>query len=314
VFEAIVQAVLGLALLYFGGELLVRGAASLARRLGLSPLAIGLTVVAFGTSAPELVVSLDAALSGAQDISVGNVVGSNVANIALVLGLAALLRPITVEAKIVRIDAPLMVFVSFAMIAVLADGHASRLEGALLAAGLASYLGFTFWEAQRASPHVRAEFASATPGPADGVRTGVLLVTGGLALLIVGARILVGSAVELTHLLGVSEAAIGLTVVAVGTSLPELATSLIATVRGHGDMAVGNAVGSNIFNVLGILGVTAIVRPLESGGVTGLDLGLMTGIACLLAAALVIRPHIDRVMGGLLLTGYLAYSSWLLIS
>ena len=161
----IILALVGLALLYFGGEWLIRGASALAIRLGVSSLAIGLTVVAFGTSAPELVVSVDAALSGANDVAVGNVVGSNIANIALILGLAALLRPAKVEAKILRVDAPIMILVSFALLAVMADGRASRLEGCLLLVGLIAYTGFTFWEAGRESERVREEFASAAPAP-----------------------------------------------------------------------------------------------------------------------------------------------------
>ncbi len=311
-FLTVAQATVGLLLLYAGGESLIRGASTLASRLGVSSLAIGLTVVAFGTSAPELVVSVDAALSGANDISVGNVVGSNIANMALVLGLAALLRPARVEAKLVRIDAPILILVSFALLAVLANGEATRLEGGVLLFGLACYLVFTFWEAGREPSQVREEFASAAPGSPDRASVGGLLVVAGLSLLVAGGHLLVGAAVDLATALAVSQAAIGLTIVAVGTSLPEFATSVVASMRGQGDIAVGNVIGSSIFNILGILGLTAAVRPLESGGIGWLDLGAMAGLACVLAVLLSTRLRLGRVEGGFLLATYVTYTSWLL--
>ena len=308
----IVLALVGLALLYFGGEWLIRGASALAARLGVSSLAIGLTVVAFGTSAPELVVSVDAALSGANDVSVGNVVGSNIANIALILGIAALLRPAKVEAKVLRIDAPIMILVSFALLAVMADGRASRLEGCLLLVGLAAYTVFTFWEAGRESERVREEFASVAPELQAGAWLSGLLVVAGLACLVGGGHLLVTAAVELATLLGMSQAAIGLTIVAIGTSLPEFATSVMASLRGQGDIAIGNVVGSNIFNILGILGLTAVIHPLERGAITWLDLGTMVGVACVLAVLLMTRLQLGRTGGSVLLAGFIAYTSWLL--
>lgn len=309
---AIILALVGLALLYFGGEWLIRGASTLAIRLGVSSLAIGLTVVAFGTSAPELVVSVDAALSGANDVAVGNVVGSNIANIALILGLAALLRPAKVEAKILRVDAPIMILVSFALLAVMADGRASRLEGCLLLVGLTAYTVFTFWEAGRESQQVREEFASAAPEPRAGASASVLFVVAGFASLVVGGHLLVTAAVELATLLGMSQAAIGLTIVAIGTSLPEFATSVMASLRGNGDIAIGNVVGSNIFNILGILGLTAVIHPLELGAITWLDLGAMVGFACVLGVLLLTRLQLGRAEGAFLLAGYISYTSWLL--
>jgi cation:H+ antiporter len=309
---AIILALVGLALLYFGGEWLIRGASTLAIRLGVSSLAIGLTVVAFGTSAPELVVSVDAALSGANDVAVGNVVGSNIANIALILGLAALLRPAKVEAKILRVDAPIMILVSFALLAVMADGRASRLEGCLLLVGLTAYTVFTFWEAGRESQQVREEFASAAPEPRAGASASALFVVAGFASLVVGGHLLVTAAVELATLLGMSQAAIGLTIVAIGTSLPEFATSVMASLRGNGDIAIGNVVGSNIFNILGILGLTAVIHPLELGAITWLDLGAMVGFACVLGVLLLTRLQLGRAEGAFLLAGYISYTSWLL--
>jgi cation:H+ antiporter len=307
----LLQTAAGLAMLYFGGESLVRGASALAARLGVSALAIGLTVVAFGTSTPELVVSLDAALSGANDISVGNVVGSNIANIALILGLASLIRPVLVEAKVVRIDAPIMIVASLGSIGVLANGTVSRVEGALLVSCLVAYVGFTSWQARRESSAVREEFASAAAEAPAKAWVATLLVVAGLALLVAGGHALVAAAVELATALGVGQAAIGLTIVAVGTSLPELATSVIAALRGQGDIAVGNVVGSNIFNILGVLGITAGVRPLHPGGITWLDLSVMVALAGALALMLVGR-RLGRTEGALLLASFVGYTSWLL--
>ncbi|MGH0029306.1 MAG: calcium/sodium antiporter [Myxococcota bacterium] len=305
-------AAVSLAMLYLGGESLVRGASALATRLGVSPVGIGLTVVAFGTSAPELVVSVDAALSGANDIALANVVGSNIANVTLILGLAALLRPCAVHAKIVRIDAPIMIGASLALAAVFADGAASRLEGVLLLIALVVYTGFTFWDARREPEPVREEIASAAPRRPVGAALGGALVVAGLALLVVGGHLLVVSAVDLATALGVGSAAIGLTIVAVGTSLPEFATTVVASARGQGDIAVGNVVGSNIFNVLGILGVTAVVRPLDMGGLTWLDLGTMVGLACLVAFFVATRHRMGRVEGTVLVALFVAYTSWML--
>jgi cation:H+ antiporter len=305
------QIAAGLALLYVGGELLVRGASGLALRLGMSPLAIGLTIVAFGTSMPELVVSVDAALSGSDAIAVGNVVGSNIANVALILGLVVLLRPTIVEAKVVRFDAPLMIVASLLMIGGLANGRLSRVEGALLLAGLVGYTAFTFWEARRESPAVREEFAAMAPGILHPIAWGALVVAAGLAVLVAGGHLLVGGAVSLAAAGGVSEATIGLTIVAIGASLPELATSLVAALKRQGDIAVGNIVGSNLFNILGILGVTAVIHPLARGDIDGVDLAVMLGVAVALLGLLTNRLALERAEGGLLLATYTGYLVWL---
>lgn len=301
----------GLVMLFLGGETLIRGASTLASRFGVSRLAIGLTVVAFGTSTPELVVSVDAAISGANDIALGNVVGSNIANITLILGLAALLRPMAVEAKIVRVDAPIMIFVSLVLIAVLADGGISRLDGSLLVLGLLAYTAFTFWEAKRESRAVREEFAAAAPPAPTSALLGNTLVVAGIILLVGGGHLLVTAAIDLAALLGISQATIGLTIVAVGTSLPELATSVIAAVRGRGDIAIGNVIGSNIFNILGIVGVTALIRPLELGEITWLDLGIMMGLACVVTMFIYTRLHLARVEGAILFLAFIFYTLWL---
>ncbi len=309
----VAQALAGLALLYLGGEFLVRGAAALAARIGITPLAIGLTVVALGTSLPELVVSVDAALAGANDISIGNVVGSNIANIALILGVAALLRPVVVEAKVVRIDAPLMVLASLALVGVLMRHQdVSRAEGSFLVVCLSLYVGLTLRSARREPREIREEFASAAPEVRAGAWVSGFLVLAGLALLVFGGHFLVTSAVQLATALGISQSAIGLTVVAVGTSLPELSTSVIASFRGQGDIAVGNVVGSNIFNILGILGTTAVIRPLQLGGITWIDLGAMVALATVLMLLLLVRPRLGRVVGALSLASYVVYTVWLL--
>ncbi|MEZ4388522.1 MAG: calcium/sodium antiporter [Candidatus Krumholzibacteriia bacterium] len=308
----LLQLLASLALLFGGGELLLRGAIALASRLGVSPLAIGLTVVAFGTSAPELVVSLNAALAGAADISVGNVVGSNIANIALILGLAALARPLAVQAKLVRLDAPLMVGASVLALLVLGNGRAGRLEGGLLLAGLFLYVVSTFHLARREARPVRDELAAAAPTRLPGLALGLTFTVAGLGLLIGGGQLLVRVAVDLATALGVSQAAIGLTIVAVGTSLPELVTSLLASLRGQGDIAVGNIVGSNLFNILGILGGTALVRPLALGGVGRFDLAAMLALAVLLAGLLRWRGGLGRAAGAGLLACYVAYTGVLL--
>ena len=303
------QATAGLALLYFGGEWLIRGASALAFRLGVPAMAIGLTVVALGTSMPELVVSLDAALSGANDVAVGNVVGSNIANIALILGAAAMLRPIAVRLKMVYLDAPLMIAVSLAMVLVLADGRASRIEGGLLLAGLFAYVAYTLWQAPRQPGLLRPSPATASATRLSLGRS-LLLSTAGAGLLVAGGHLLVVAAIDLATLLGISQATIGLTVVAVGTSLPELATSVIASLRRMGDIAIGNAVGSNIFNILGIFGATATVTPLRLGAVGWFDIATMVVLACIVTAFLYTRRRLDRVEGGFLLAGFVLYTTW----
>jgi len=309
---SILQAIGGLALLYCGGDALVRGASALALRLGISPLAVGLTIVAFGTSAPELVVCVDAVLGGANDIAVGNVVGSNIANVALILGLSALLCPTAVHAKIIRLDAPLMILASLALIGALANGRISRLEGAALSLGLAGYVAFTVWEARRETKTVKREFASAAPSRPLPLAWSALAVAGGLLALLVGGNLLVNSAVRMATMLGVSQATIGLTIVAVGTSLPELATSLVAAFKKQGDIAIGNVVGSNLFNILGIAGATATLHPLALGAITQIDLTVMLALSAALLVFVYSRPALARTEGMLLLASYVAYLAWLL--
>lgn len=308
---AVLMLLAGLVLLYVGGESLVKGACTLAGRLGVSSLAIGLTVVAFGTSMPELVVSVDAAVSGANDISLGNVVGSNIANITLILGVAALIAPTFAEAKIVRIDAPVMIVVSLALLLALSDGQLSRMEGFFFFTGIIVFTGFTFWHTRRFSEIGNSDpgLLSTAPG-SSGMRIGTQVALG-LGGLILGGHFVVEGAVAIASSLGLSQAVIGLTIVAVGTSLPELSTSVIAAMRREGDIAIGNIVGSNIFNILGILGVTAIINPLELGGIGWDDLWLMVATACALTLMLYFRSALKRPEGLLLLATFIAYTTWL---
>lgn len=308
---AVMQVMGGLVMLFAGGDLFVKGASSMALRMGVSRLTIGLTVVAFGTSAPELIVSLDAATQGVGDISLGNVVGSNIANVSLILGLSALVQPLTVQAKVVRWDAPIMVVTSLCLVAVMADGEASRLDGVLLMLGLIAFIGFTYWEGKREPQEIQDEFTIASPATRSGIAGSVLRFLGGLGLLIVGGQLLVTGAVSTAVSWGVSHATIGLTIVAIGTSLPEAVTSVLASLRGQGDIAIGNVVGSNIFNVLGILGVTSVVSPLGLGAITAVDLGVMVAIAFALALLLLWRGRVGRLEGGLLMAVFVAYTAWL---
>ncbi|WP_290650522.1 calcium/sodium antiporter [Aquisalimonas sp.] len=306
------QLVAGLTLLYFGAEWLVRGASALGLRLGLTPLVIGLTVVAFGTSAPELAVSLEAGLAGRGAIALGNVIGSNIANIALILGIAALVRPLSVQAQVIRIEVPLMIGASLLLCALLWNGVLGRVEGAGLVLALVTYVVYSV-RAARAETNaiVTAEYADLVPAAVRPLWHYALLAVVGLALLVTGANLLVDASVEIARHFGLREALIGLTIIAVGTSLPELATSAVASRRGEGDIAVGNVLGSNLFNILCVLGLAAFVVPLAVGDVSWVDLGVMVGFA--LVALPVLRSGfvISRIEGALLLTGYAVYLGWL---
>ena len=312
---AILYLALGLVLLYYGAEALVRGSSSLALRLGLSPLVIGLTVVAFGTSSPELVVSLKAGLAGQGNISVGNVVGSNICNIGLILGICALVTPIATTSQIVRIDIPIMIAVTAFTTFLLWDGTLGRTEGIILFALLLAYVVFSVYLARRQpTDALGAEFDTEVKASKRGLFIDLLMVAGGLVLLIFGARFLVDGAVVIARAFGWSEALIGLTVIAVGTSLPELATSLVAAVKKEADIAVGNIVGSNIFNLLGILGITAMTTPLAASGISLVDYAVMAVFALVLWPMAYHQKCITRLEGAILLAGYAAYVSWLVLS
>ena len=299
----------GLVLLFAGGESLVRGAVGLSRRFGISELVIGLTVIGFGTSMPELLVSANAALAGQPGIALGNVIGSNIANVLLILGLSALILPVTGWTSAVRRDVAVMVAVAVLVLLLGLTGSVGRLQGLIMVAALIAYLIWTFRMSQddpQADAHV-AESHSV-------VWLGAFLL-GGLAALFGGAHFLVEGATSVARSLGVSEAIIGLTIVAVGTSLPELATSLVAAWRGNSAVAIGNVVGSNIFNILGILGITAVIAPLAvDPSMAGFDIPFMVAVSLVLAGILFFATRISRLAGGLMLAVYVAYTVYLFVA
>jgi cation:H+ antiporter len=297
-----------LALLFFGAEWLVRGSASLALRLGLTPLVIGLTVVAYGTSMPELVVSTKAALQGQGDIAVGNVVGSNILNICIILGLSALVHPLRVKMQLIRLDTPIMIAVSVLLVALLADSRLDRFEAALFLFGIVAYTVFNLRLARKeVNAEVKAEFAQSIPPRHGKVWLDLLLIGGGLAVLVLGSRVLVSNSIGLAKLLGVSEAVIGLTIVAAGTSMPELATSIIAAWRKQPDIAIGNVIGSNMYNILAILGLSGLLSPLHAPGIKMFDLYMMLGTAVVLLPLMWSRFVVTRWEGGLLAAAYCGY-------
>lgn len=298
----------------------MRGASRLAVGMGISPLVVGLTVVALGTSAPELVVCLQASLKGQPDLAIGNVVGSNILNVLLILGLSALIVPLRVSQQLIRFDVPLMVGISLLVWWMSANGTISRLEGGLLSLGLASYVGWSIISSRRESAEIQAEYAAEFGKPATGWRailwSSTQLVVG-LGMLVLGSRWFVGGAVEIARGLGVSELVIGLTVVALGTSLPEVATSVMAAVRGERDIAVGNVVGSNLFNLLGVLGLTSLV---STSGIPVSEAAVNTDLPVMAAVAIACLPIfftgnlIARWEGGLFLGYYVAYTLSLVLT
>ncbi len=303
---------IGLVLLYFGAEWLVKGAGLLARNLGVPPIVIGATVVAMGTSTPELVVSLHAAIIGKNDISLGNIVGSNIANIALILGLAVFIRSITWAPSVAKTHAPFMVGATLLCMVMMIDGRLGLVDGLLLLAGVVAYVVVCIREG-RAEPAPDSEVVQfLSPSPDKGMGYFVLLITAGLSLLVLGAYLLIESAIEIARVAGVSEAVIGLTIVAVGTSLPELMTSVVAALRGEGDIAIGNVVGSNTFNILFILGITAAIEPLQLGGIGWTDMFVMLVSAVLLTVMVFVMKRMGRGSGMALIASYIAYVAWLL--
>lgn len=293
---------LGLLGLFLGGEALVRGSVGIARRMSISPLLIGLTVVGFGTSTPELLVSVDAAWRGVPDIALGNVIGSNIANILLIVGLSAVIWPIKVMGDTLRRDTAVMMAAALAMVPLFAMGHLGRLAGIILVAGLAGYLIWAYRQPGAAAPDEIDQ-----PAPASVAISG-LWVVGGLIALMLGARFLVDGSVSIARGYGISEAFIGLTIVAIGTSLPELATSLIAALRRQSEIAIGNIVGSNIFNILGILGLTAVITPVPvAPRFLAFDLPILIAVSLVLTLLLVTRPVIGRMVGVAMLLAYAAY-------
>lgn len=308
--------VLGLVLLVFGADLLVKGAARLAGNFGVPALVIGLTVVAFGTSAPELAVSVKAAYSGQAELAIANVVGSNIFNVLFILGLSAVISPLLISHQLIRQDVPLMVGVSVVAAVMAFDGNINRIEALILVVGLVSYTAFLFYQGRKKGMDTSDEEVEAMLKVKVPVWQNVLLVVGGLILLVLGARWLVQSAIEIATMFGVNEAVIGLTIVAAGTSLPEVVTSVVATMRGERDIAVGNVVGSNVFNILCVLGLSGLVSPiplLAGEQLVQLDIPVMLGVALLCVPLFFTGAILDRIEGALFLMLYVAYV-WYLVA
>jgi cation:H+ antiporter len=311
----LVQFVAGFVLLLFGAEFLVRGAVSLARRLKVTPMIIGMTIVAYGTTSPELVVSVQAAIDGLPGISVGNVVGSNIANILLILGLSALIYPIAIKPKAIYRDAA-MCMGTAVLFAVLAwSGTIERWQGALMIAILAAFSIHAFRVERRRGKandagDLAEELADEFKEPPKPVWLSLLSVIGGIVAVVVGARVLIAAAVTTARILGVGEEVIGLTIVAVGTSLPELATAVVAAIRRHSDVAVGNILGAGIYNLLAIMGIVAIVNPIPvPPQILEFDLWFMLVVTAVLLGFLLVRNGLSRPVGAVFLASFVAYTA-----
>lgn len=316
VFISLLWLAIGSAALYYGAEWLVGGGSKTAKKLGISPLIIGLTLVAYGTSAPELVVSVDSALAGQGGISIGNVVGSNICNIALILGLCAVITPLTVNRAMLKSDVPVMALtaVAFCLIYWWQDGI-NRLGGAILFAGFVLYNAKVIIGAKKEAALNRSV---ETAPEEDGDKAEkplylyLLLAALGLVVLVLGSKAFLRGAIEIAKLTGLSETVIGLTIVAVGTSLPELATSVVAAIKGERDIAIGNVVGSNIFNILLIMGVAPLITPLTGANIQPMDLIALLATTFLLIPFMITGFRLNRVEGAVLLAMYGAYTAWLI--
>jgi cation:H+ antiporter len=308
----------GLLLLIAGAEVLVRGASRLALAAGISPLVIGLTVVAFGTSSPELAVSLQSSLAGQSDVALGNVVGSNIANVLLILGCSALAAPLVVSRQLARLDIPLMVAATLLFWWLAGNGRLTQVESFILFMGIAGYIILSIYRSRQESQAATAAAGPEAPPALGGrqIALNLLLVVVGFGLLVLGADWLVDAAVTVAEHFGVSQLIIGLTIVAIGTSLPELATSIVASLRGERDIAVGNVVGSNLFNLLAVLGIAGMVT---SGGLAvsaqalRLDIPVMTAVALLCLPIFLTQSKVSRWEGAFLLLCYVAYLGYLVL-
>ena len=302
----------GLVLLFFGADWLVKGAVTMALHLGLSPLIVGLTVVALGTSLPEALVSVQASLDNQGGIALGNVIGSNILNIALILGLSALIQPLKVDSHIVKADVPLLVGASFLLMVLLEDFHISRMEGALLLLGIVFYVCGNIMTVKRTSPEEdKMEGMEIPEDPSKNLFRDIGFLILGLIALAFGSSFLVSGAVDLARIWGLSEALIGLTIVSIGTGTPELATALMAAYRKTADIAIGNAVGSNLFNIMFVVGLAGLVAPMDATGIKSSDLYVMFGLTILLLPTVWTGMVLDRKEGFLFLAVYVAYLYYL---
>ena len=311
---------LGLIVLILGADLLVRGASRLAAAFGVSPLVIGLTIVAIGTASPEIAVSLKAAASGQGDLTLGNVLGSNIFNILFILGITSIVAPIVIAEQLIRKDAPIMLGVSLLMLVLALDGNLGWLDGTLLLLGMMMYMVFALRQSRAEGKEVQKEyeqeFGEKEPHTARKIVLNIGFILAGLGLLVLGSNWLVDSATQIAKSLGVSELVIGLTIVAVGTSLPEVATSVVAALKKESDIAVGNAVGSNIFNLLGVLGIGALVAPdgiSVISRVLQFDLPVMVFVALVTLPVFYIDNRVSRIEGGLLLAYYIVYVMYVVL-
>jgi cation:H+ antiporter len=303
----------GIAILSYGADLFVRGASGVAERFGISPLVIGLVIVGFGTSTPELAVNVGAAVSGSTDIAIGNVVGSNIANVGVILGLAAVVAPLAVQLRIVRVELPIVIGISFLLWALASFGEIKRWEGAIMLAAFGAFFWYLVKTSKDEPAVVQQEYTAENPPRGEGWKSVAFIVVG-LGGLMGGAHLAVEAAVGLARIIGLSELVIGLTIVAIGTSLPELASSVAAARRGHADIAIGNVLGSNIYNILFVLGATSVIAPLPTTAPTlmWLDIPVMIAFAVVLAPMMMMGLKITRWNGALLLSGYTAYVAYLL--
>ena len=302
----------GLVLLFFGADWLVKGAVTMALHLGLSPLIVGLTVVALGTSLPEALVSVQASLDNQGGIALGNVIGSNILNIALILGLSALIQPLKVDSHLVKADVPLLVGASFLLMVLLEDFHISRMEGALLLLGIVFYVCGNIMTVKRTSPEEdKIEGMQIPEDPSKNLLPYIGLLVLGLIALALGSNFLVSGAVDLARIWGLSEALIGLTIVSIGTGTPELATALMAAYRKTADIAIGNAVGSNLFNIMFVVGLAGLVAPMDATGINSSDLYVMFGLTILLLPTVWTGLVLDRKEGFLFVAVYVAYLYYL---
>ena len=298
----------GLILLYFGANWLVQGAITLALHLGLSPLIVGLTVVALGTSVPEALVSVQAAIGHQGGIALGNVIGSNILNIALILGLSAFLNPLKVDSHLVKADVPLLAGATFMLVVLLEDFHISRMEGAFLLLCIVGYVAGNIMTVKRTSPEEnKIEGVEVPEDHSKNLWRDISFLFIGLIALAFGSNFLVTGAVDLARILGLSEALIGLTIVSIGTGTPEMATALMAAYRKRADLAIGNAVGSNLFNIMFVLGIAALVAPLDGNGISSVDLYVMLGVTILLLPTVWTGRILDRKEGFLFLAIYVGY-------
>ena len=298
----------GLVLLYFGANWLVQGAITLALHLGLSPLIVGLTVVALGTSVPEALVSVQAAIGHQGGIALGNVIGSNILNIALILGLSAFLNPLKVDSNLVKADVPLLAGATFMLVVLLEDFHISRMEGAFLMLCIVGYVAGNIMTVKRTSPEEnKIEGVEVPEDHSKNLWRDISFLFIGLIALAFGSNFLVTGAVDLARIWGLSEALIGLTIVSIGTGTPEMATALMAAYRKRADLAIGNAVGSNLFNIMFVLGIAALVAPLDGKGISSIDLYVMLGVTILLLPTVWTGRILDRKEGFLFLAIYVGY-------